>query len=327
MLNSKNEFPSEIVLPDPETGKRYNSQGEFLKRKFGGKTVKISLNGGFTCPNIDGSKGTGGCSYCSSAGSGDFAGDLLMSISEQFAAGKKLLEAKWGTNVRYIPYFQANTNTYAPLPRLKVLFEEALSIENVAGIAISTRPDCISPETADYLAELSSRTYLTVELGLQTIHDSTAEKINRCHTFGEFLQGFEMLKSRGINVCVHIINGLPGETREMMLETVRTAAGLGIHGIKIHLLHIIRGTKMAEQYLRGEFETMGLEEYVELVCDQLEILPPNVLIERLTGDGAKDSLIAPLWSRDKKAVLNGIDKELRRRGTVQGRGAPAGIIP
>ena len=322
MPKIRNENPVKILLPDPETGKRYNLQGEFLKRKFGGKTVKISLNCGFTCPNRDGSKGTGGCSYCSASGSGDFAGDPLMSISEQLAAGKKLLEAKWGTDVRYIPYFQANTNTYAPLPKLRELFEEALSCENAVGIAISTRPDCISAETADYLAELSKRTYLTVELGLQTVHDITAERINRCHTFGEFLQGFEMLKSRGINVCVHIINGLPGETREMMLETVRTAAGLGIHGIKIHLLHILRGTKMAEQYLRGEFKAMGMEEYIELVCDQLELLPPEVLIERLTGDGAKDSLIAPLWSRDKKAVLNGIDKELRRRGTVQGKAEP-----
>lgn len=309
----------EIILPDPGTGKRYNGQGDLLKRKFGAKTVKISLNGGFTCPNIDGSKGRGGCTYCSSSGSGDFAGDPLLSISEQFSAGKKLLEAKWGSDVFYIPYFQANTNTYAPLPRLRQLFEEALSQENVVGLAVSTRPDCISEETADYLAELSKRTYLTVELGLQTVHDDTAGKINRCHSFEDFLIGFEMLKSRGINVCVHVINGLPGETREMMLETVRRVSELGIHGIKIHLLHIIRGTKMAEQYLRGEFRAMDMEEYVETVCDQIEILPKEVIIERLTGDGAKDSLIAPLWSRDKKNVLNSIDKELRRRNTIQGQ--------
>ena len=320
MLETRHENSPSVILPDPETGKRYNAPGIFLKRKFGGKTVRVSLNGGFTCPNRDGSKGTGGCTYCSGSGSGDFAGDPLLSISEQFSAGKKLLEAKWGENVRYIPYFQANTNTYAPLPKLRELFEEALSYENVVGLAVSTRPDCISGETADYLAELSERTYLTVELGLQTVHDATAERINRCHTFGEFLHGFNMLKSRGINVCVHIINGLPGESREMMLETVRRVAELGVHGVKIHLLHILKGTKLAEQYLRGEFETMGLEEYVELVCDQLEILPPEVLIERLTGDGARDSLIAPLWSRDKKNVLNSIDKELRRRGTIQGAG-------
>lgn len=305
--------------------KRYNLMGDHLKRKFGAKTVKISLNGGFTCPNRDGTKGMGGCTYCSASGSGDFAGSPLLSLAEQFSQGKKLLEAKWGGDVRrdckYIPYFQANTNTYAPLPKLKALFEEALSFENVAGLAVSTRPDCISEETADYLAELSERTYLSVELGLQTVHDVTAEKINRCHTYEDFLHGFHMLKDRGINVCVHVINGLPGETREMMLETVRQVGGLGIHGIKIHLLHIIAGTPLAEQYQRGELRVMEQEEYIELVCDQIEILPEDVLIERLTGDGAKDSLIAPLWSRDKRAVLNGIDKELRRRGTVQGRAA------
>ncbi|MCH5347741.1 MAG: TIGR01212 family radical SAM protein [Oscillospiraceae bacterium] len=310
-----------FTLPDPETGKRYNQMGDYLKKRFGAKTVKISLNGGFTCPNIDGTKGTGGCIYCSASGSGDFAGSPLLSIPEQFSEGKKLLEAKWGKDVRYIPYFQANTNTYAPLPRLKALFEEALSFENVVGLAISTRPDCISPETADYLGELSKRTYLSVELGLQTVHDVTAEKINRCHTYEDFLRGFHMLKDRGINVCVHIINGLPGETREMMLETVRRVGELGIHGIKIHLLHIIEGTPLAEQYQPGEFRAMELEEYIELVCDQLELLPTDVLIERLTGDGAWKSLIAPLWSRDKRAVLNGIDKELRRRSTIQGQRA------
>ena len=308
----------EMILPDPETGKRYNAQGVFLKRKFGAKTVKISLNGGFTCPNIDGSKGTGGCSYCSEAGSGDFAGDPLLSIPEQFESGRKLLEAKWGSDVRYIPYFQANTNTYAPLSRLKRLYEEALSFDNVVGLAVSTRPDCISEETADYLAELSARTYLTVELGLQTVHDITAARINRCHSYGDFLKGYELLKKRGINVCVHIINGLPGETREMMLETVQRLAKIGIHGIKIHLLHIISRTAMADQYLRGEFRALSMEEYTGIVCDQLEMLPKEVLIERLTGDGARGSLIAPLWSLDKKAVLNGIDKELRRRGTFQG---------
>ena len=307
-----------ITLPDPETGKRYDQMGDYLKKRFGAKTVKIALNGGFTCPNIDGTKGTGGCTYCSSTGSGDFAGSPLLSISEQFEKGKGLLEAKWGRDVRYIPYFQANTNTYAPLSRLKELFEEALSFENVVGLAISTRPDCISEEIADYLGELSKRTYLSVELGLQTVHDVTAGKINRCHTYEDFLMGFHMLKDREINVCVHIINGLPGESRDMMLETVRKVGSLGIHGIKIHLLHIIAGTVLAEQYLRGEFKAMEMEEYIGLICDQLEILPADVLIERLTGDGDRRSLIAPLWSRDKRAVLNGIDKELRRRGTVQG---------
>lgn len=308
----------EIILPDPITGKRYNAQSSCLKKRFGKKTVKISLNGNFTCPNIDGTKGVGGCTYCSSSGSGDFAGKPFQSVAEQFEYGKRLILEKWGDDLFFIPYFQANTNTYAPLSKLKCLFEEALLQENVVGLAVSTRPDCISEETADYLKELSERTYLTVELGLQTVHNSTAEIINRCHSYEDFLQGFNMLRSRNINVCVHIINGLPHESREMMLETARVAGGLGIQGIKIHLLHILRGTKMAEQYQNGEFTAMDMEDYIETVCDQIELLPKEVMIERLTGDGAGDILIAPLWSRDKRAVLNGIDRELRRRGSVQG---------
>lgn len=313
----------EIILPDPDTGKRYNAWSNYLKKRFGKKTVKISLNGGFTCPNIDGTKGTGGCAYCSSSGGGDFAGKPSQSIAEQFEYGKRLLNEKWGNDLFYIPYFQANTNTYSSLPVLKKLFEEAIAQKNSVGLSISTRPDCISPETADYLKNLSERTYLTVELGLQTVHNKTAERINRCHTYEDFLHGFKMLKDRNINICVHIINGLPGEDKNMMLETVRRVGGLGIHGIKIHLLHILRGTKIAGQYLRDEFSEMEMNEYIETVCDQIELLPKEILIERLTGDGAGDELIAPLWSRDKKSVLNGIDKELSRRDTVQGRlGAP-----
>ncbi|MDE7288415.1 MAG: TIGR01212 family radical SAM protein [Oscillospiraceae bacterium] len=308
----------DIILPDPKTGKRYNAQSGYLKKRFGKKTVKISLNGNFTCPNIDGKKGTGGCTYCSSAGSGDFAGKPAQSIAEQFEYGKHLIREKWGDDLFFIPYFQANTNTYAPLPRLKVLFEEALAQENVVGLAVSTRADCISEETADYLKTLSERTYLTVELGLQTVHNRTAEIINRCHSYEDFLHGFNMLKARGINICVHIINGLPYESREMMLETARRVGSLGIHGIKIHLLHVLKGTKMSEQYQNGDFSAMTFEDYIETVCDQIELLPKEVIIERLTGDGAGDMLIAPLWSRDKRAVLNGIDKELRRRNIVQG---------
>ena len=225
---------------------------------------------------------------------------------------------KWKDCSLFIPYFQAGTNTYAPLPRLKALFEEALSLENVCGLAVSTRPDCISEETADYLADISRRTYLTVELGLQTVHDETAALINRCHTYADFLRGFEMLRSRGINVCVHLINGLPFETREMMLETVRQVSQLPVHSIKLHLLHIIRGTRLAEMYEQGVFPAMELDEYVQLICDQLEIIPPDVIIQRLTGDGARADLIAPLWSLKKFCVLNEIDKEMRRRDSFQG---------
>lgn len=302
-----------------ENGKRYLSQNEYLRKRFGGKVMKVSLNGGFTCPNRDGTKGVGGCIYCSESGSGDFAGDPSLSVTEQFEAVRGPLMKKWQDCSLFIPYFQAGTNTYAPLPRLKALFEEALSLENVCGLSVSTRPDCISEETADYLEEISHRTYLTVELGLQTVHDKTAVLINRCHTYADFLKGFEMLRSRGINVCVHLINGLPFESREMMLETVRRVSELPVHSIKLHLLHIIRGTRLAEMYERGEFPVMELDEYVSLICDQLEIIPPDVIIQRLTGDGARDSLIAPLWSLKKFCVLNEIDKEMRRRDSCQGK--------
>lgn len=308
-----------IILPDPATNKRYNAQSTYLKKRFGGKVVKVSLNGGFTCPNIDGSKGTGGCIYCSAKGSGDFGGSPVLGIREQFDEMKKTLEKKWGSDVLYIPYFQANTNTYAPTERLRELFEEALSFDNAVGLAVSTRPDCISEETADYLEELSKRTYLTVELGLQTIHDGTAQLINRCHTYDDFLRGYELLQKKGIDICVHIINGLPGETREMMLATAEELGRLRPQAVKIHLLHIIRGTVLADMFSRSEFRELDKEEYIGIVCDQLERLPQETVIERLTGDGDRETLIAPLWSRDKRSVLNGIDKELRRRDTVQGR--------
>ena len=243
-------------------------------------------------------------------------------LCEQYDDVRRLFNRKWKNdkkdNVLYIPYFQANTNTYAPLERLKALYEEALSFEGAVGLAVSTRPDCITDETADCLAELSNRTYLTVELGLQTIHDVTAEKINRCHTYADFLDGYEKLHSRGINVCVHIINGLPGETHHMMLETAKAVSKLDIHSIKIHLLHIIKGTVIAEQYENGEFDAMTFDDYISTVCDQIELLPPEVIIQRVTGDGDRETLIAPRWSLDKKSVMNGIDKEMARRNTVQG---------
>ncbi len=301
-----------------DNNKRYYTQNFYLQRRFGQKVIKVSLNGGFSCPNIDGTKGTGGCTYCSSSGSGDFAGNPLESIFEQFRHVREILNKKWETGL-YIPYFQANTNTYAPLTRLKALYEDALTQDDVVGLAVSTRPDCISDETADYLAELSERTYLTVELGLQTIHDETGRKINRCHTYEDFLSGYEKLHSRKINVCAHIINGLPGETHDMMMQTTSALSQLELHSLKIHLLHIIEGTVLAEQYKNGEFEAMTYDEYVNTVCDQLEILPPDLIIQRVTGDGDKNTLIAPLWSLKKFTVMNGIDKELVRRNSWQGK--------
>ncbi|MBQ5315250.1 MAG: TIGR01212 family radical SAM protein, partial [Oscillospiraceae bacterium] len=234
----------------------------------------------------------------------------------QFEEVKAMMTNKW--EGKYIAYFQANTNTYAPLLRLKTLYESALSEKDVIGLSIATRADCISEEIADYLKELSEKTYLTVELGLQTIHDKTGERINRCHSYADFLKGYNMIKERGIPVCVHLINGLPGETREMMVETAREVGKLRPDFVKLHLLHIIKGTKIAEEFERGEFSLMTLPEYVSVICDQLEVLPQETVIQRVTGDGKKEDLIGPMWSLKKFVVMNEIDKEMVRRNSCQG---------
>ena len=298
--------------------KRYLTYSSYLKQRFGQKVFKVPLNIDLGCPNRDGTKGTGGCIFCSARLSGDFAGGPCQDIERQFDEVRGRLHKKWEQGL-YIPYFQAGSNTYGETAVLKRLFERALSFENAAGLAIATRADCIDAEKADMLASLSERTYLTVELGLQSIHDRTALLCNRCHTYEDFLNGFRLLKERGINVCVHIINGLPGESREMMLETAETVGELGIHAIKIHLLHILKGTVLAEMFERGEFKAMEQTEYVSLVCDQIERLPKEVIIERVTGDGARSELIAPLWSLKKFCVMNDIDKELYRRNSFQGK--------
>ncbi|MEG0693086.1 MAG: TIGR01212 family radical SAM protein, partial [Oscillospiraceae bacterium] len=234
-----------------DTNKRYHTFDYHLKHKFNSKVFKVSLNAGFTCPNIDGSKGYGGCTYCSSLGSGDFGGEPILPLKSQFDQVKNHIHQKW-PNAKYIAYFQAHTNTYAPIERLRCIFEEVLTYENVIGLSIATRADCISDEVADYLLNLSKRTFLIVELGLQTVNDTIGEKINRCHSYADFLNGFHKLKSRNINVCVHIINGLPNETKDMMLDTTHAVALLGVHSIKLHLLHVIKGTKIAQQYQNNE---------------------------------------------------------------------------
>lgn len=299
-----------------DSNRRFHTYDYFLRQKFGRKVCKIPLDGGFTCPNIDGRRGEGGCIYCSSRGSGDFAASPSLPIAEQYSQVRAKLSQKWA-DALCIPYFQAHTNTYAPLERLKALYEEALEQPDAVGLAIATRADCITPEIADYLRALSERTFLTVELGLQTVHDRTASLINRCHTYAEFLEGYKMLE--GIPVCIHLINGLPSETHEMMLDTVREVAKLKPFAIKLHLLHVLRGTPLAALYREGKYQPMTLEDYVATVCDQLELLPPETVIARVTGDGAADDLLAPLWSLRKFVVMNEIDKELRRRDSWQGR--------
>ena len=308
------------------TNKRYHTFTYFLERKFGRKVAKISLDAGFTCPNIDGSKGLGGCTYCSARGSGDFAGDQSLNLREQFEQVRQVMNQKWPDAV-YIPYFQAHTNTYAPLEVLKEKFEEALSFPDVMGLAIATRADCITDEIADYLGELAQRTYLEVELGLQSVHDVTGERINRCHSYADFLEGYQKLADRGINICVHIIDGLPGEDREMMLETARRLSHLHLHSIKIHLLHVLKGTVMEQQLAQGQFRLLTREEYVGIVCDQLELLPPQMVIQRVTGDGERESLVGPEWSLKKLCVMNEIDKELVRRNSFQGKNFPDSSNP
>lgn len=297
--------------------KRYHTWNYHLMNKFGEKVFKVSLNAGFTCPNIDGTKGVGGCIYCSDAGSGDFAGKPCDSVLEQFEKVKARMHEKW-QKAKYIPYFQAHTNTYAPLETLKEKFEPVLKQDGVVGLSIATRADCLSDDVVDYLYELSQRTYLIVELGLQTVFDKTGELINRCHTYEEFLKGYKKLFDRGINICVHLIIGLPTETKEMMLRSVREVAKLKPHAVKLHLLHILKGTRLAKMYENNEFKTLTRDEYVDIIVDALELLPKETIIQRLTGDGAKDDLVAPLWSLKKFCVLNEIDKEMVRRNSYQG---------
>lgn len=300
-----------------DSNKRYHTLNYFYKNKFHSKVFKVSLNGGFTCPNRDGKFGVGGCIYCSDSGSGEFAGDKDNSLETQFNSVKDIILKKW-PNSKYIAYFQANTNTYAHIDILKEKYEQVLKIENVIGLSISTRPDSITEECYDYLENLSKRTYLTVELGLQTIHEKTSLLINRCHDLKSFEECILELKRRNINVVVHIINGLPYETKDMMIDTVKYLNSFNIQGIKIHMLHILKNTALETLYKKEHFSILSREEYVDIVCDQIEYLNSSIVINRITGDPRPEDLIEPMWLVKKFGVLNEIDKELARRNTYQG---------
>ena len=297
--------------------KTYHTWNYYLRNTFGEKVFKVSINAGFTCPNIDGKVSFGGCTYCSKEGSGDFAGNPKDNLIKQFDDITQMMHKKW-PNAKYIGYFQAFTNTYAPVDILKEKYETILSLDNVIGLSISTRPDCLEDDVVEYLSELNERTNLWVELGLQTIHDSTSKLINRGHDYNEFLKGLEKLKAKNIKVIVHIINGLPGEDYNMMMETAKAVANMGVDGIKIHLLHVIKDTPMEKMLQNGMLTLMNQEEYINLVCDQLEILPETMIVHRLTGDGKRDELVGPLWSLKKWEVLNAIDDELKKRNSYQG---------
>ena len=297
--------------------KRYHTLNYFYKNKFGIKVFKVSLNGGFSCPNLDGKVGFGGCIYCSKSGSGEFGGNINKSLTEQFYEMKDIVNKKH-IPCKYIGYYQASTNTYADVDTLKSKYEEVLSIPDVIGLNIATRCDAISDECLDYLTELNKKTFLTIELGLQTIHMSTSKLINRCHSLEQFDSMVRKLRDRHINVVVHIINGLPYETEEMMLDTVRHINTLGVQGIKIHMLHIIKDTGMANLYLRENFHVLSKDEYIDIVIKQLEILDPKIIVNRITSDPDKDTLLEPSWLLEKCQLLNDIDKEMKKRDTYQG---------
>ncbi|NOW06912.1 TIGR01212 family radical SAM protein [Clostridium beijerinckii] len=299
-------------------GKRYHSLNYFLRNKFGEKVFKISLDGGFSCPNRDGKISKGGCLFCSERGSGDYAGDRELSISKQFHDIKDMMSQKWKSG-KYIAYFQAYTNTYAPIDELKRKYEEALNQEGVVAIAIATRPDCLDDDVLELLENINSKIYLWIELGLQTSNDDTAKRINRGYKLDVFENAMRKLKERNIDVVVHDILGLPGETKEDMLETINYIAHSGAKGIKLHLLHLMKQTPMVKLYEAGDLKFLSQDDYIDLVTHGITLLPKDMVVHRLTGDAPRDLLIGPMWSLKKWEVLNSIDKTLEDNNLWQGK--------
>ncbi len=291
-------------------GKRYYTMAQYCRQKFGGRIVKIPLHSGFSCPNRDGARGTGGCTFCA-----DSAMAVEQSLKEQYQKGLAL-SGKW-PEAQPVIYFQSMSNTYAPVQRVEAMLNEALALRP-AGIRLATRADCIGVEMAALLARFSQKTVLELELGLQTVHDATAQAVNRGHTFAEFCEGFRLLKHYDIYTCVHLINGLPQETPDMMRASARALAALRPGGVKLHMLHLLRGTPLAAVWQQSAFPLLSQQEYVDIVCGQLRYFHPETVIERLTGDGDKKALIAPLWIQNKRGVLNAIDGTLARRNIRQG---------
>lgn len=296
---------------------RYNTFSEELKRVFGCKVQRLSVDAGFTCPNRDGSVGTQGCIFCGGKGSGSYGILQGGGVAEQLEHAKEVMVRKYKA-ARFIAYFQSYSNTYAPVERLRALYDEALGVPDVVGLIVGTRPDCLPEETLDLLAEYARRCYFWLELGLQSPLDRTLSAIGRGHDLASFTAAVEQCQKRGIRVCAHIILGLPGESREEMLSGAEFLNRCGVEGVKIHLLHVMRGTRLAELYQAGEVPLLDRDSYVGLACDFLERLDPKIVVQRLTGDGNRKDLIAPLWSLAKFEVLNCIDHELERRKTRQG---------
>ena len=294
----------------------YYSLNEYYKQKYGKKVYRLAISGGMTCPNRDGSLGTRGCIFCSAGGSGEFAASCDLSVRDRLEAAKRRVSRKTADDV-YIAYFQPFTNTYADVNRLRRLYEEAIAPDFIVGLAIGTRPDCLPPEVIDLLFEINAKKPVTVELGLQTIHEATARAIRRGYPLEVYDKAVDDLHRIGVNVITHVILGLPGETEKMMYETVRYIADK-TDGVKLQLLHVLSDTDLADPYRKGEFSTLSLEDYTRILCYCIELLPKNVVICRITGDGDKRSLIAPLWSADKKRVLNFINAYIRDHNIEQG---------
>lgn len=297
--------------------KRYNTFSDSLKLEFGCKVQRISVDAGFTCPNRDGSLDTEGCIFCGGHGSGSYGIKRGLSVSGQLDDGKEVMRRKYRAS-KFIAYFQSYSNTYAPVEYLRSCFDEALGVADVVGIIVATRPDCLPLYVLEYLEELSKQTYLWLELGMQSMYDRSLDLINRRHDHACFVDAVQRAKTCGIRVCAHVILGLPGESNSEMLAMANELNRLGVEGIKLHLLHVMKGTRLAEMHAQEAVKMMDRDSYAGLVCDFLERLDPRILIHRLTGDGGRDNLIAPLWSLKKFEVLNLIDAELGRRGTRQG---------
>ncbi len=304
-----------ISAPVTQT-KRYTDLRSFLQRRFGCRVHKIALDAHFTCPNLDGTKAVGGCIFCHQGSGHSTVGTL--SISEQLQKGKAYLRRRHKAK-KFLAYFQRYTNTYAPVEDLRRLYDEALAVEDVVGLVVGTRPDCVPDPILALLQEYAQRTYVSIEYGLQSIHDQTLARVNRAHGFSEFLDAVHRTAGRGIHTCVHVMLGLPGETKADMLATARAIAGLPLTGIKIHLTYVLKHTVLGDMYLNEQYRPMEMMEYVEWVCDFLDLLPPSMVIHRLTGDPPRDLLLAPQWARHKWQVLNAIQAALDRRDSFQGR--------
>ena len=299
--------------------KRYHSLDYYLKNTYGSKLYKLSLNGGMTCPNRDGTCGTRGCIFCSHGGSGDFAEPAHTSVTEQIEAAKARVANKIKDG-KYVAYFQSYTNTYAPVEYLEKIFTDAISEPDIVALSIATRPDCLENNVLGLLEKLNKIKPVWVELGLQTIHEKSADYIRRMYPLSVYDSATENLHKIGINVITHIILGLPNESKEMVLESVKYA-GSKTDGIKLQLLHVLKNTDLCDDYESGKFDVLSMEDYIDILCDCVEVLPENVVIHRLTGDGDKKLLVAPMWSADKKRVLNSINREFAKRDITQGRKA------